>query len=77
MEKMSATGLLPWYAGRRMGLEGRGVRSVYLYAWDWYWWADFWLRDLRNGRVTLQTVEQDIETRADMQLYSSRVSWYS
>lgn len=32
MEKMSATGLLPWYAGRRIGLEGRGVRSVYLYA---------------------------------------------
>lgn len=27
---MSATGLLPWYAGRRIGLEGRGVRSVYL-----------------------------------------------
>lgn len=29
-ENMSATGLLPWYAGRRIGLEGRGVRSVYL-----------------------------------------------
>ena len=29
-ENISATGLLPWYAGRRIGLAGRGVRSVYL-----------------------------------------------
>lgn len=29
-ENISATGLLPWYAGRRIGLVGRGVRSVYL-----------------------------------------------
>src|SRR6266436_3371948 len=30
-ENMSATGLLPWYAGRRMGFKGRGTRSVYLF----------------------------------------------
>lgn len=30
-EKMSATGLLPWYVGRLIGFAGRGVRSVYLY----------------------------------------------
>lgn len=28
IEKMSATGLLPWYAGRSLGLLGRGIRSV-------------------------------------------------
>lgn len=27
-EKTSETGFLPWYAGLRMGFEGRGTRSV-------------------------------------------------
>lgn len=28
IEKTSAMGLLPWYAGRNMGFAGRGERSV-------------------------------------------------
>jgi hypothetical protein len=60
---MSATGLLPWYAGRRIGLEGRGVRSVYLF--NNCKLEKIELKDNARYRgVTFHAVEQNVESSA-------------
>jgi len=61
---MSATGLLPWYAGRNNGFAGLGVRSVYLRK------SEKRLKrqkvDRRDCSVTLHAVEEHIEARTNL-----------
>lgn len=56
-ENISATGLLPWYAGRRIGFEGRGVRSVYLNAISICQTCRAILSNLRDSSITFHAVE--------------------
>lgn len=66
-ENMSATGLLPWYAGRRIGFAGRGVRSVYLTRISSVnAMSSVVLLHVRNRGVAFHGMEQNIQACTNM-----------